>query len=127
MTEPEAARVMRRMVAAFNAGDARDCGEYLSPTYIDHQGRGGVPLHGLDGFREVVRAVHRDTTPEVWIEDIVAEESRAAARLRWRFGAPGQGGVERETIEMIRVEEGLAVEHWGGEAWSRPSNPRSQR
>ena len=109
------------MVAAFEAGDARDCNEYLSTSYVDHQGRGGVPLRGQDGFREVVRAAHRDTTLEVWMEDIVADESRAAARVRWRFRGPGQESVERETIEMIRVEEGRAVEHWGAEAWSRSS------
>lgn len=120
MTESEGARVMRRMVAAFASGDAEDCGEYLSGSYVDHQGRGGAPLHGLDGFREVVRAAHRDTTPEVCIEDLVADESRAAARLRWRFRTPGGGCVERETIEMIRIEDGRAVEHWGGELWSRP-------
>ena len=121
MAEFAAGMVMRRMVAAFESGDARDCHEYLSPSYVDHQGRGGEPLYGPDGFREVVRAAHRDTAPEVWIEDIVADEFRAAARVGWRFNVPGQRSVERETIEMIRVEEGRAVEHWGAEARSRVS------
>jgi hypothetical protein len=120
MTEADAAQVIRRMVAAFATGDTHDCHEYVSASYLDHQGRGGVPLHGLDGFRQVVRAAHRSTTPQLLVEDLIANETRAVVRICWRFAPPGQGDtVERETIEIIRVEGGQAVEHWGAEAWSR--------
>jgi len=108
------------MVAAFATGDTHDCLEYLSTSYLDHQGRDGVPLHGPDGFQQVVRAAHRSTTPQLKVEDVIANETRAVARIRWRFTPPGQGDtVERETIEIIRVEGGQVVEHWGAEAWSR--------
>jgi len=51
--------------------------------------------------------------PQLSIEDLIANETRAVARIRWRFAPPGQGdAVERETIEIIRVEGGQAVEHW---------------
>lgn len=120
MTDSDAARVMRRMVTAFASGDAHDCHEYVSASYLDHQGRRGVPLHGPDGFRQVVRAAHRSTAPEVIIEDMISDDTRAVARVRWRFTPGGEvKGVERETIEMIRVDGGLAVEHWGAESWSR--------
>jgi hypothetical protein len=120
MTESDAARVMRRMIEAFASGDTRDCHEYVSSTYLDHQGRGGSPLHGPDGFRQVVRAAHRTTTPVVFIEDMIVDGTRAVARVRWRFDSPGEGEhTERETIEIIRVEHDQAVEHWGAEAWSR--------
>jgi len=108
------------MVAAFATGDTHDSHEYVSPSYIDHQGRSGLPLHGPDGFQQVVRAAHQSTTPQLLVEDLIANETRAVARIRWRFAPPGQGdAVERETIEIIRVEGGQAVEHWGAEAWSR--------
>ena len=108
------------MVAAFAAGDAHDCDEYIATAYLDHQGRRGSPLHGPDGFRQVVRAAHRTTTPQLSIEDLIANETRAVARIRWRFTPPGQGdATERETIEIVRVEGSQAVEHWGAEAWSR--------
>lgn len=124
MTDSEPTRVMRRMIAAFATGDTRDCGEYVSPSYVDHQGRAGVPLRGLEGFRKVVGAAHRSTTPQLSIEDVIADEARAVARVRWRFVPPGQGeATERETIEIIRVEDGRAVEHWGAEAWSRRLPP----
>jgi predicted ester cyclase len=120
MTESDAARVLRRMVAAFATGDARDCHEYISTSYIDRQGRSGSALHGPDGFRQVVRAAHRTTAPHLSIEDLIADETRAVARLRWRFVESGKGNVtERETIEVVRIDDGQAVEHWGAEAWSR--------
>src|SRR5213592_2889700 len=103
MTEPDAGSVMRRIVAAFATGDTHDCLEYVSASYVDHQGRGGLPLHGPDGFQQVVRAAHRSTTPQLLVEDVIANETRAVARIRWRFAPPGQGdAVERETIEIIR-------------------------
>ena len=124
LTESDTAGVMRRMVAAFDTGDAHDCHEYVAASYLDHQGHGGVPLHGPEGFQQVVRAAHRSTAPQLSIEDIFGDETRAVARVRWRFTAPGQGDpIERETIEIIRVEGGQAVEHWGAEAWSRTLPP----
>lgn len=120
MTESDAASVMRRMVEAFATGDAHDCDAYVSAAYLDHQGRRGMPLNGPEGFRQVVRAANWDTTPQLSIEDLVTDETRAVARIRWRFTPPDGGDlVERETIEIVRVEGGQAVEHWGAEAWSR--------
>ena len=108
------------MVAAFATGDTHDCHEYVSASYVDHQGRGGIPLHGSDGFEQVVRAARRSSAPQLSIEDLIATETRAVARIHWRFSISTQGNaVERETIEIIRVERGQAVEHWGAEAWSR--------
>ena len=117
---PDAGRVLRRMIAAFVTGDTHDCHEYIAASYLDHQGHGGESLHGPDGFQHVVRAAHRTTAPQLSIEDLVVNETRAVARIRWRFTPQGQGDVtERETIEIIRVEGSQAVEHWGAEAWLR--------
>ena len=53
------------------------------------------------------------------VTDLIANETRAVARLRWRFIEPDQGNVtERETIEIVRLQCGQAVEHWGTEACS---------
>ena len=124
MSESEAARVLRRMVAAFATGDTHDCHEYVSASYVDHQGRGGIPLHGSHGFEQVVRAARRSSAPQLSIEDLIATETRAVGRIHWRFSISTQGNtVERETIEIIRVERGQAVEHWGAEAWSLPQPP----
>lgn len=108
------------MIAAFATGRTHDCHEYISPSYFDHQGRRGTPLRGPDGFQQVVHAAHRTATPDLSIEDLIANETRAVARIRWRFTSPHHGEVtERETIDIVRVEGGQAIEHWGAEAWSR--------
>jgi len=120
MTESEPVHVLKRMVQAFATGDVQGCDQYISKDYEDHQGRHGSPLRGPDGFRLVVRAANRSTTPEISIEDVIADETRAVARLHWRFTESDQeSSTERETIEIIRVQEGRAVEHWGAETWSR--------
>lgn len=108
------------MVGAFISGDTHDCHEYVSASYLDHQGRHGSPLRGTEGFELVVRAAHRSCAPRLSIEDVIADETRAVARILWRFPEPGhEDYVERETIEILRVEDGRAVEHWGAESWSR--------
>jgi len=120
MTQSDAVQVLTRMVEAIASGDARSCDQYVSEDYVDHQGRHGSPLRGPDGFRLVVHAANRSTKPEISIEDLIADETRAVARLRWRFVEAAEGSsTERETIEIVRIQNGRAVEHWGAEAWSR--------
>lgn len=120
MTDNQARDVLLRMVAAFATGEAHDCHEYIAPSYVDHQGRSGSPLRGPAGFQEVVAAANRSVTPEVRVEDVIVDATRVSARLRWTFASPGGADhVERETIEIVRVVDGQAVEHWGAESWSR--------
>jgi predicted ester cyclase len=103
------------MVAAFSTGDVTLVGRFVGRDFIDHQGLGGEAMRGPDGFREVV-ATARDGHVElaVTIEDLIEGSDRAAARLRWRGMRPAGGFVDRESIEIVRVEHGHAVEHWGG-------------
>jgi ketosteroid isomerase-like protein len=108
------------MVAALAAGVAVNCDEYVAPDYLDHQGRAGRPLHGPEGFRQVVEAAHRTAKPHLEVQDTIADSTHVVARIRWRFEPRHAGDhIERETIEIVRVEGGRAVEHWGAEAWSR--------
>jgi len=69
----------------------------------------------------VTRHYQRHWTPrhlDFAVEDIFASGDRATARLRWRGNRPEGEVVERETIEIVRVENGKAVEHWGGRTTS---------
>jgi predicted SnoaL-like aldol condensation-catalyzing enzyme len=56
----------------------------------------------------------RYRTLDVTIEDLIAAEDRAKVRLRWRGTRTSGDDVERETLEIIRIQDGTAVEHWGG-------------
>ena len=109
-----AVEVLEAMVAMFASGDPVGAEDVVAAGYLDHQGLGGEPLIGLDGFIHVVRtnhAAHREQT--VSIEDVFGVDDRAMARLRWLATSVDGTEVDRQTIEIVRVADGKAVEHWG--------------
>jgi len=113
----DAKAVMCKMVEMFATGDLAALDSVVSTDYIDHQGIDGVQIRGREGFADLVRAVHapHGTPLRVTIEELIGEGDRAAARLRWHHTGEDGSAVERETIDLIRATEGLAVEHWGAE------------
>lgn len=48
------------------------------------------------------------------MDDLIQAEDRVAVRLRWVGTKPSGEVDERETIDIVRVVDGQAVEHWGG-------------
>lgn len=48
------------------------------------------------------------------IEDLFGTHDRAVARIRWRGWRSDGTEIDRETDDIIRVEAGRAIEHWGG-------------
>lgn len=107
--------MLRAMVAAFNTGQVGDVDAVVHADYLDHQGLDGAPIRGPSGFATVVaraRSGYEDL--DVTLEDLLEQGDRAAARLRWRAMRRSGEVVDRETLELIHVRDGLAVEHWGG-------------
>lgn len=77
--------------------------------------RASARLHGPEGFAEVVRAArsgYRDLV--VTVEELVVAPNRVVGRLRWRGARLSGQQADHQTIEIIRVGEGRAIEHWGG-------------
>jgi hypothetical protein len=113
VTEAEA--LTRKIVEIFDIGAFDLIPSVIAPEYVDHQGLGEQEIRGPDGFRAVVEAVRRDEGVHVTVEDLVADEERAAVRLRWY--AVNQAGVvvTRETLDMLRFANGRLVEHWGSQ------------
>lgn len=102
------------MVTMFSTGDLSDIEETVHPDYLDHQGLHGQAIRGPAGFASVVAAARAEfATLDVTVEDLIAERGRAAARLQWS-GLRPEGQVRRQTVEIIRIEDGMAIEHWGG-------------
>jgi predicted SnoaL-like aldol condensation-catalyzing enzyme len=102
------------MVAMFSSGDVSAVQAVVHPDYFDHQGLGGEPVHGPSGFARVVAAARSSYARlEVTFQDVIADGDRAAARLQWHGTRLDGDVVRRETIEIIRTEQGRAVEHWG--------------
>ena len=108
--------VMRAMVAAFDTGDVGEAAAVVHPGYLDHQGLPGErPISGIDGFVHVVetaRSGYDDLS--VSVVDLIEGSDWAAARIAWHGRLPSGAIVRHETIDIIRVEAGKAVEHWGG-------------
>lgn len=101
------------MVTMFSTGDLSELEETVHPDYLDHQGLRGQPIRGPAGFASVVAAARAGfTSLDVTVEDLVTNTDRAAARLQWS-GVQAHGKVSRQTIEIVRIEDGMAVEHWG--------------
>jgi ketosteroid isomerase-like protein len=106
--------LLRKLVRAFETGNLSDLDALIDPDYVDHQGLDGTELRGADGFRRVVTAARGAKLHlHVSIEDLIAENDRVAARLRWHGTSASGKSLERETIDIIRVAGGRAAEHWG--------------
>lgn len=102
------------MVTMFDSGDPAGAADLVAADYLDHQGLGEGKILGVDGFTHVVltnAAAHEEQ--QVSIADIFGAEDRAVARVRWRGRRRDGSTVDRETIDIVRVVDGQAVEHWG--------------
>jgi predicted SnoaL-like aldol condensation-catalyzing enzyme len=102
------------MVEMFSTGDVSSVEDVVAVDYIDHQALGGNEMHGVVGFVHVV-GVAREAYSEMRVEvvDIESLGDRAEGRLHWTGVRHDGSVVERETIEIVRVVGGRAVEHWG--------------
>jgi predicted SnoaL-like aldol condensation-catalyzing enzyme len=105
------------MVESFSTGDVSYVAELIAPDYVDHQGIGDGALKGPEGFARAVRAARSNIhSLQVDVEDIFGTDDRAVARLRWIETSTVGERRERETIDIVRVHDGRAIEHWGARA-----------
>lgn len=105
-------QLMLRMLAAFVSGDASEGRAIVSPEYVDHQDE---HVTGQDGFIALIAAVHR-RYPDLAmrVDDLLGEDDRVVARVRWEgTSQPGGERTTAESIDIVRFEDGHAVEHWG--------------
>jgi len=105
---------MNAMINMFATGDLSEIDATVSSEYLDHQGLGGETIHGVQGFAAVVAAARTGyQVLEVIIEDLISEGDRAAARIRWRGVRNSGETVDRQTLDMVRIQHRKAIEHWG--------------
>jgi predicted ester cyclase len=116
----------KRIVNVFVTGDLSDVSLLVAADYVDHQGLSGVEIFGPAGFARVVTSARASCGDlRVRIEDLLAAADKVSVRLHWRgtllVGSPNADsmgkGFDRETIDIIRFENGQMVEHWGAELW----------
>lgn len=120
-TDANKAVVRRYIDEVWNRRNLDVLDELVAPDYLRHMGPRVEPLN-LDGQRNRIsgfQAAFPDVTLEV--QDLVAEGNRVVFRviIRGTHRHPFQGiqptgkEVEIEAVDVVRVEGGRLVEHWG--------------
>jgi len=114
--------LVRRYYVAVNRGDPNALDELFSPNYKRYLSATAAPLTA-DGQKQRLaglRAAFPDL--QLTVEDIIAEGDRVAVNLTARGThrgtfqgiAPTGKTVTVSAFEVVRIENGKLVEHWGG-------------
>ena len=123
MSEEEHKELVRRFLhEAWNQSNMLIVDELLSPAYCRHIATDPYLL-SRSAQREMIQSVHR-AFPDLrlTIEDVIAEDDRVVFRgmmrgtqlHQFRSVEPTRKQILLMIIGIIRVEDGLIVEQWGG-------------
>jgi steroid delta-isomerase-like uncharacterized protein len=108
----------------FNTGKVELADQYIAAGAIDHEVMPGQsdPQPALANFKAFM-AEFRTAFPDMKVQvmDLIAENDKVVARLRLTgtnkgpfMGQPATGkSVSFEFIDILRIENGKMVEHWG--------------
>jgi predicted ester cyclase len=111
--------VRRLIEEGFSRGDLSVVDEVVAPDCIEHQ-RGLKP--GADGVKDTISTLRR------WFDDfsLTIEDAAVVGDMVWlrnkgrgihagsiMGNAPTGRAVEADVYDVVRVRDGLIVEHWG--------------
>jgi len=110
------ADVFEVLALAFSTGELDEAGPLFRPDYFDHQQLEGSDLKGPEEFTAVVTGARRslDDLAVRVRSPVTRADDLAVAVLGWRGRDRSGALVERETVEVLRLDvSGRIVEHWG--------------
>jgi len=108
--------MIQKVVNFFNTGNVSEVEYVFSPTYIDHQKPSFLTFDGPDEFKEIVKLARKSLSNlVVTVKDTIVEENKICARLNWKGNNKAGIAVERETIDILLIENGKITAHWGAE------------
>jgi predicted ester cyclase len=120
---PNTEAVVRRLIEdGFNRGDLSVADELTAPGLVEHQEFGPGHAPGAEGVRAVIASLRRAFSDfHLRIDDLVVERDTAWLRMVATgtndgsfMGHPPTGRPMRaDVFDVIRVEDGRMVEHWG--------------
>ena len=121
-TEQNKALVRQMVEEIFNRGNMSLADEFLAPDFVEREELPpGIP-RGREGFKQLT-TIFRSAFPDfkVTIDDLVAEGDKVVIRATWSgthegefMGVPPTGkSVSFGVIDIMRVDGGKFVEHWG--------------
>jgi predicted ester cyclase len=115
--------VVRRLIEeGFNAGDLDAVDEVVSPAMAEHQSFGPGHAPGPEGVKAVITSLKRAFSDfHLAIEDVAVAGDTVWLRLTgtgtndgsFMGHAPTGRAMRTDVIDVLRVEDGRIVEHWG--------------
>jgi predicted ester cyclase len=120
---PSTEAVVRRLIEdGFNRGDLSVADELTAPGLVEHQEFGPGHAPGAEGVRAVIASLRRAFSDfHLRIDDLVVERDTAWLRMvatgtndgSFMGHAPTGRPMRADVFDVIRVEDGRMVEHWG--------------
>jgi predicted ester cyclase len=115
--------VARRLIEeGFNQGDLTTADELTAASLVEHQDYGPLHAGGAQGVKAVIASL-RAAYPDfrLTIEDLVASGDTVWLRMTatgtndgsFMGHAPTGRRISIDVVDIIRVEDGRMVEHWG--------------
>jgi ketosteroid isomerase-like protein len=105
--------IVRRFVDEYQTGGSEEAfAELLAPDVVDHSRPPGI-APGAEGVRQQFEAF-RAALPGFRAEilDQLEEGDKVVTRKVFRGEPNGDGPVEIDVIDIVRVEDGRIAEHW---------------
>ncbi len=126
MSEDNKAKMRRFYDEVVQKGNFAAVDELVVPHFVDHNPGPGQPP-GAEGVRQFFAAVRAAVTGlRVSVDHVVAEGDKVAAHVSMRgkhtgalMGIPPSGKeIVMRVSDIVRIENGKAVERWGVEDMS---------
>jgi steroid delta-isomerase-like uncharacterized protein len=115
--------IVRRFVdEVVNRGDLGAVDELVAPNFLEHDALIPGAQAGRESAKRQYALLHAGFPDlKVTVEDYVAEGERVALRSVWRgthrgefLGvAPTGRTIALENLELLRLQRGQIIEHWG--------------
>ncbi|MEQ1898818.1 MAG: ester cyclase [Vicinamibacterales bacterium] len=126
MSEANKAKMRQFYGEVVQKGNVAMLDELMAPNFVDHNpGPGQAP--GAEGVKQFFAAMHAALTGlQVSVDHVIAEGDTVAAHVSMRgthtgdlMGIPPSGKeVVMRISDIVRIENGKAVERWGVEDMS---------
>lgn len=126
MSDDNKAKMREFYTEVMQKGNLAKLDELVAPAFVDHQPAPGQ-ASGSEGVKQFVTAMHAALTGlQLTIEHVVAEGDKVVAHVSVRgkhtgelMGIPPSGkDVLMRISDLVRIENGKAVERWGVEDMS---------
>ena len=118
-----AEELARRLIEdGFNEGDLSVADDVISPHLVEHQYYGPDHAPGAEGVKAVISSLRRAFSDfHLAIDDLVVDGDKVWLRMTGTgtnggsfMGHPPTGRrMHTDVFDVVRVEEGRIVEHWG--------------